>query len=309
MISREIQDMAPWTDWVPLMSADPPPSPGVYLARQGAGGPVVYVGVGAGDRKGGGLCGRLRRYTSGKALTSGLGEGLFDRALADRDWLRERLTEVERADRCGLLSGARPHWPGLTCTCAGLLPKAASRLWPWRAGCWRFRAWSGGTGRAEPLTSVQVFNDVSADRIQRLPPHRPLHSDRPPLRRFASSYRSRQDDRRLTEAAPRLSCGCGELCAEVTGHEERIPWVTIKLCPGTARQRGGPHHQMRAPAVRREGSGGRCVADDGVLALALFMRTTLGGTRDSNSLGHATGQYGAFSPTSRCRSASAAPNP
>lgn len=56
---------------------------------------MVYVGVGAGDRKGGGLCGRLR-YTSGKALTSGLGEGLFDRALADRDWLRERLTEVER---------------------------------------------------------------------------------------------------------------------------------------------------------------------------------------------------------------------
>ncbi|WP_406222875.1 hypothetical protein [Streptomyces decoyicus] len=95
MTSRKIQDMAQWTDWVPLISADPPPSPGVYLARQGGDGPVVYVGVGAGARKGGGLRGRLRRYTSGKALASGLGEGLFDRALADRDWLRERLAEVE----------------------------------------------------------------------------------------------------------------------------------------------------------------------------------------------------------------------
>ncbi|MER6775223.1 hypothetical protein ABT389_36500 [Streptomyces bacillaris] len=95
MISREILDMAPWTEWVPLISADPPPSPGVYLARQGAGGPVVYVGVGAGARQGGGLRGRLRRYTSGKALASGLGEGVFDRALADREWLSERLSEVE----------------------------------------------------------------------------------------------------------------------------------------------------------------------------------------------------------------------
>ncbi|SCK56058.1 hypothetical protein YUYDRAFT_07436 [Streptomyces sp. ScaeMP-e48] len=95
MISREILDMAPWTEWVPLISADPPPSPGVYLARQGEDGPVVYVGVGAGPRKGGGLRGRLRRYTSGKALASGLGEGIFDRALADREWLSERLAEVE----------------------------------------------------------------------------------------------------------------------------------------------------------------------------------------------------------------------
>ncbi|MFE3379331.1 hypothetical protein [Streptomyces anulatus] len=94
-MSQGLQGMAPWTEWVPLISADPPPSPGVYLARQGAGGPVVYVGVGAGARKGGGLRGRLGRYTSGKALASGLGEAIFDRALADRDWLRKRLAEVE----------------------------------------------------------------------------------------------------------------------------------------------------------------------------------------------------------------------
>ncbi|MER6017726.1 hypothetical protein [Streptomyces anulatus] len=94
-MSQGLQGMAPWTEWVPLISADPPPSPGVYLARQGAGGPVVYVGVGAGARKGGGLRGRLGRCTSGKALASGLGEAIFDRALADRDWLRKRLAEVE----------------------------------------------------------------------------------------------------------------------------------------------------------------------------------------------------------------------
>ncbi|MFG2569171.1 hypothetical protein ACGFR6_27560 [Streptomyces sp. NPDC048567] len=49
----------------------------------------------AGERSGEGLRGRLRRYTSGKALASGLGEAVFDRALADADWLRERLAEVE----------------------------------------------------------------------------------------------------------------------------------------------------------------------------------------------------------------------
>ncbi|MET9515561.1 hypothetical protein [Streptomyces sp. NPDC002994] len=37
----------------------------------------------------------MRRYTSGKALASGLGEAVFDRALADASWLRERLAEVE----------------------------------------------------------------------------------------------------------------------------------------------------------------------------------------------------------------------
>ncbi|MFD8008255.1 hypothetical protein [Streptomyces mirabilis] len=95
MSRQEIGNMAQWTNWVPLVSADPPLLPGVYLARQRANGPVVYVGVGAGERKAGGLRGRLRRYTSGKALASGLGEAIFDRALADPQWLRQRLAEVE----------------------------------------------------------------------------------------------------------------------------------------------------------------------------------------------------------------------
>jgi hypothetical protein len=34
-------------------------------------------------------------YASGKALASGLGEAVFDRALADSVWLRERLAEVD----------------------------------------------------------------------------------------------------------------------------------------------------------------------------------------------------------------------
>lgn len=91
---KEPLTMASWSDWVPLSNADVPRSPGVYLARQGAVGPVVYVGM-AGQRSGQGLRGRFRRYTSGKALASGLGEAVFDRALADVAWLRQRLAEVE----------------------------------------------------------------------------------------------------------------------------------------------------------------------------------------------------------------------
>lgn len=94
MISREILAVASWSDWVPLAAAEAPTSPGVHLARRGKSGPVVYVSM-AGERQGKGLNGRLWRYTSGKALASGLGEAVFDRALADPVWLRERLTEVE----------------------------------------------------------------------------------------------------------------------------------------------------------------------------------------------------------------------
>ncbi|WP_371605035.1 hypothetical protein OG345_42210 (plasmid) [Streptomyces sp. NBC_01220] len=86
--------LASWSPWVPLGAAQVPQLPGVYIAKQGATGPMVYVGM-AGERSGQGLRGRLRRYTSGKALASGLGEAVFDRALADVPWLRERMAEVE----------------------------------------------------------------------------------------------------------------------------------------------------------------------------------------------------------------------
>ena len=63
------------------------------MAREGVTGPVVYVGK-AGERRGQGIRGRLRVYSSGKAMVSGLGEAVTDRALADPDWLATRLTEA-----------------------------------------------------------------------------------------------------------------------------------------------------------------------------------------------------------------------
>ncbi|UXY34420.1 hypothetical protein [Streptomyces albidocamelliae] len=77
-----------------MVGAEVPQMPGVYLAKRGAAGPLVYVSM-AGERQGKGLRGRLRRYTSGKALASGLGEAVFDRALVDPQWRRERLAEAE----------------------------------------------------------------------------------------------------------------------------------------------------------------------------------------------------------------------
>lgn len=96
--------------------------PGVYMAREGTAGPIVYVGM-AGERAGRtgtgtpkGLRGRLGVYASGKGLASGLGEAVMDRALADPGWLRERLTEVESGEPLpgqgvgpgGVRSGAAP---------------------------------------------------------------------------------------------------------------------------------------------------------------------------------------------------------
>ena len=95
--------LAAWSDWAPFDEAvsDAPRQPGVYMARIGDDGPIVYVGC-AGPRAGSGapkgLWGRLRVYASGKAFTSGLGEAVADRALADPAFLEARLEEV-RAGR------------------------------------------------------------------------------------------------------------------------------------------------------------------------------------------------------------------
>ena len=88
-----IADLAPWSQWAALSDAQAPKLRGVYLARQGQAGPLVYVGM-AGERSGKGIRGRLQVYT-GKGLSSGLGEAAFDRALADPAWLRLRLAEVD----------------------------------------------------------------------------------------------------------------------------------------------------------------------------------------------------------------------
>lgn len=98
-----VEAMANWSAWVPFDEAlkTAPLLPGVYMARQGADGPVVYVGK-AGQRASGGrpkgLNGRLSAYLTGKGVVSGLGEAAMDRALADPEWLRERLAEIERSE-------------------------------------------------------------------------------------------------------------------------------------------------------------------------------------------------------------------
>jgi hypothetical protein len=102
-VEDELASLASWSPWVAFEDAlaTAPTQPGVYMARDGATCEVVYVGM-AGERRGRsengkprGLRGRLAVYASGKALASGLGEAVLDRALADAEWLRGRVTEVE----------------------------------------------------------------------------------------------------------------------------------------------------------------------------------------------------------------------
>lgn len=90
------EDLAVWSDWIPFAEVlrSVPRSPGVYQAREGKSGPLVYVGM-AGERHGHGLWGRFSAYASGRGMVRGLGEAVLDRALADPEWLRQRLAEVE----------------------------------------------------------------------------------------------------------------------------------------------------------------------------------------------------------------------
>ena len=92
-----VDGLADWSAWVPWSEAVTAASlrPGVYMARKGAGGAVVYVGM-AGERRGRGIRGRLTVYRRGKGAVSGLGEAAMDRALADPAWLRSRLAAVEQ---------------------------------------------------------------------------------------------------------------------------------------------------------------------------------------------------------------------
>ena len=101
-----LDELATWSEWVPFGEAlaSAPLVPGVYVAREGTGGAIVYVGM-AGERAGRtgtstprGLRGRLGVYVTGKGLASGLGEAVMDRALADPVWLRDRLAEAESGE-------------------------------------------------------------------------------------------------------------------------------------------------------------------------------------------------------------------
>lgn len=91
-----VDAVADWSAWLPLGEAvrSATQSPGVYMARTGETGPLVYVGM-AGERRGRGVRGRLETYQRGKGAVSGLGEACLDRALADPDWVGERLAELK----------------------------------------------------------------------------------------------------------------------------------------------------------------------------------------------------------------------
>jgi hypothetical protein len=125
----ELQSLAAWSKWLPLNAAVAlaPQDPGVYLARQ-AQGPVIYVGM-AGERRGQGLRGRLKIYTSGKGLASGLGEAVFDRALAEPTWLRARLAEVDAGEprRAKEWGKAAIEWADVQ-VCRTTTPDRASAL-------------------------------------------------------------------------------------------------------------------------------------------------------------------------------------
>lgn len=113
------EHVAGWSPWVPFVEAAvcAPLTPGVYVMRMGRAGPVVYVGM-AGERNGRGLRGRLGVYASGKAAVSGCGEAALNRALADLDWLRDRLAEVEAGRPRTAKQWARAaidHWDLYVC--------------------------------------------------------------------------------------------------------------------------------------------------------------------------------------------------
>jgi hypothetical protein len=94
-----LERLCDWSAWTPFAEAvdTAPREPGVYMAREGHSGPIVYVGM-AGERRGHGIRGRLSVYASGKALASGLGEAVADRAFSDAAWLQLRLDEVTRGE-------------------------------------------------------------------------------------------------------------------------------------------------------------------------------------------------------------------
>ncbi len=95
LASDAIASLADWSPWLPFHDAavSAPRLPGVYLARQGQDGTLVYVGM-AGERRGQGIRGRLTVYRRGKAAVSGLGEAVLDRALADATFVQEHLEQL-----------------------------------------------------------------------------------------------------------------------------------------------------------------------------------------------------------------------
>lgn len=114
--------MVSWSEWCPieLATTTAPSAPGVYQVRLGETGPIVYVGM-AGERNGKGIRGRLRIYRTGKGAVSGLGEAAFNRALAEPQWIRDRLREAEAGRPLTAKEWARAaldHWDLHVCWAA-----------------------------------------------------------------------------------------------------------------------------------------------------------------------------------------------
>ena len=102
----EVDALGRWSRWTPIDKARDvaPRQPGVYMARTGRRGPVIYVGMagersGRGTKKPQGINGRLSAYLTGQGLGGGLLGLSFDRALRDPVWLRERVGDVEAGKR------------------------------------------------------------------------------------------------------------------------------------------------------------------------------------------------------------------
>lgn len=96
-----VDDLAEWSEWTPFVSGAQlaPKLPGVYMIRLGGDRQIVYVGKAEeragtrGDRPKG-LWGRLAIYRGGKGATSGFGEAAFDRALANVEFVQERVRRL-----------------------------------------------------------------------------------------------------------------------------------------------------------------------------------------------------------------------
>lgn len=91
-----LADLAEWSPWATLAEAVPeaPRRPGVYLLLERSTRVVRHVGH-AGERAGSGspqgLYGRLRATIAGHDPVTGFAEAALDRALADPEWVGERL--------------------------------------------------------------------------------------------------------------------------------------------------------------------------------------------------------------------------
>lgn len=97
----EVEDLASWSDWVPLAdaAAGAPREPGVYLFREPATQRIVHAAV-AGERSGTGvvpgLRGRLAGFRRPAGALGGFGEAALDRALADPAWVEDQLDRLRR---------------------------------------------------------------------------------------------------------------------------------------------------------------------------------------------------------------------